>query len=518
MFQMEYEPLISGITKAAEYTKTGASHISSYIQSTIRANPDAFYWFKLPDNFRPPSFRECVVGTADSIASIHPNYWLVAILSIFCFFILYIKMRFPFWNQVAALHTYDWHRRYLYSERPYMIRLLPNKTRYYEPKLIQTGYFRQLSNEQIQGLVTLLQNNYIPSDRMFSSFEVPSFAAYFTGHSHPPIISIFNEIVQEYGTTQEIDETQDIKAQLLKTQHKNINGFLTSRPVSISVKNKGTDEMPVVITNPAYFADFLCIRREVATPLNLRKLFSTHEYNQRALHPAVNITLFKKEVDLCEGLVPLVEYDVHTFYLPPKIRTPRIPQNFQIVRIQREYLHHLHDFVKVVNVEPSIRLSIMSDIGSLINLLRTNQLYAYALRGPEDGVTNLSSESNQHHMKRHMKVKLDTVYAIYFFRNEQLKYDDLDGSDTLHSIAAFCNTNNSELYFTGFLLALKECIKDMGGSNVRMLMIDDLGHLQSLLRRWMHSNTSTFKTRCAYYTCNYVVPKSPINAENTIIL
>ena len=129
IFQMEYESLVENGKIAVKYMRTGVDHLSAYIRTTIQANPDAFYWFKLPDNYKVPSFKECVVGTADSISSIHPNYWAVAILSVFCFFVLYIKFRYPFWNQVAALHTYDWHRRYLYSDKPYMIRLLPNKTR-----------------------------------------------------------------------------------------------------------------------------------------------------------------------------------------------------------------------------------------------------------------------------------------------------------------------------------------------------------------------------------------------------
>jgi hypothetical protein len=518
------------------------------LRQSMDRNPQAFYWVQWPE--KPlPSLRECVVGSAEAVGSIHPNYWAVAFLSVCCFFVMYIKLRYPFWNQVAALHTFDWHRRYVFRDRPYTIRLLPNKTRYHDARSIETGFFRQLPPEKLEEMTTLLQNHYMPSDRLFSSFGVPEFAAYFVGHSHPPIVSLFYEIVQEQGKSIELpteggvaaeeDPTNvDVATQIRQMTRKHIQGFVTSRPLTVSllVREGGTaaaaSSVPAsaaetIVSLPVYYMDFLCMRREVAasSPFPLRTLFATHEYNQRCLHAGINVTLFRREVELCEGLVPLLEFDTHTFYLPPRVRTPPLPQNFQMVRIQREYQHHLHDFLgKVASLREEagghLRFSAVADIGALLHLLRSNQLFAYVLRGPEDGTIgwSLQQPPQPPTASKSVRTKLDAAYALYFFRNEQVKYDDLDGGDTVRLAGAFCNTNNRDLFFAGFLMALQQCVKDMGGAAVRMLMLDDLGHGHVLLRRWLQRYGSAFVTRCAYYLCNYVVPRSPLDPHQCFVL
>jgi hypothetical protein len=173
-------------------------------------------------------------------------------------------------------------------------------------------------------------------------------------------------------------------------------------------------------------------------------------------------------------------------------------------------LPQLNDFV----------LTVVADVGALVALLRANQLFAYVLRGPEEGVVQVESVEvggKNTNVRRLNKVKLDTMYGLYFFRNAQVKNDDLEGSDTLQLAAAFCNTNNEELFFTGFVWALKECLKDMGG-NTRMMMVDDIGHAQRLRKRWSMKNSTVFECECAYYVCNYVVPRSPLNTSTSFLL
>jgi hypothetical protein len=231
-------------------------------------------------------------------------------------------------------------------------------------------------------------------------------------------------------------------------------------------------------------------------------LFSTHEYNQRFLRPANQITVFKKEIDLCDALVPLVKYDSYTTYLRHQFKHATLPANWQIVRIQKEHQSHLRDFMdRVASLKDpaGFRLSVVAEMGDLITLLKTNQLFAYALRGPDPDAP----------------AKLDALYAIYFFRNAHMKYEDLDGGDTIHCVAAFCNTRDFELYFLGFLWALRSAIKDF---RPRMLMIDDIGHVRPIVARWMQTHDIVLKTPCAYYLCNYIVPRSPYNPEDVCLL
>jgi hypothetical protein len=147
------------------------------------------------------------------------------------------------------------------------------------------------------------------------------------------------------------------------------------------------------------------------------------------------------------------------------------------------------------------RVSACAEIGDLIALLQTNQLFAYVLRGPDPDAAT----------------KIDVVYAMYFFRNAHMKYEDLEGGDTVHCVGAFLNTTDVELYFQGFLWALRSVIKDFP-DRPRMLMMEDLGHLRAIVSRLTLSHDIVLRTPCAYYLTNYVVPRSPFLPEEVNIL
>jgi hypothetical protein len=441
-----------------------------------------------------PSLKGLVVGASDALSTIHPNYLLVATTFVFVFFVLYIKMKYPFWNQIPALHVYDWHRRYLYSEKPYIVHPIPKKTKYYETApLIQTKKFRDLEEERKQEICRLLQNHYLPSDRVFCSVQLPDVAA----QCADALISTWNLVETVFG---EDEPRQEIRQ---------YEGFVTSRRIQTSL-SFGESNDRYIVQEPANYIDYICFRRggggSVSSPNKIRRLFHTHEYNERILFPERQITLFKKEVELCEAIVPLVEYETLTFYLRYRIEAPPLPSNYQIVRIQREHLQYLHDWMERVGslreIAPGFKVSVTTDIGDLIHLLQTNQMFAYVLRGPDPVVST----------------KQDAVYAIYFFRNAHMKYEDLEGGDTLYATNAFCNTNDLDLYFRGFVSAVREARKDLSGTLTKMLMVDDIGHLRGVAARWRLTHDVVLRTKCAYYFCNYIVPKSPYEAGSVNIL
>ena len=455
-----------------------------------RENAYWLYQGELP-SFRS-FFRNAVVGTSDALSTIHPNYLLVAATMILVFCILYIKIKYPFWNQIPALHVYDWHRRMLYPEKPYIIHLLPKKTKYYESKFVETLKFSEMKFEQKTELAKLLQNHYLASDRVFCSIQVPDLTAQFAYS----LVSIYCAVEENISLNLENGhETQQL---LVDRQIVNriIKGFVSSRRINIAISLGKLNER-YIVHDPACFIDYLCFDRTNVSNDRIRNLFHTHEYNKRCILPDRNITLFKKEVELCDALVPLVEYESLSFYLRYRIEPSPFPSNFQVIRIQREHLQYLHDWMeRVVSLKSDIgfRVSLAIEIGDLIHLLQTNQMFAYALRGP------------------------DTIFALYFFRNAHMKYEDLDGGDTLHATTAFCNTNNFDVYFQGFLHSLREARKDFTGTETKMLMIDDIGHLRGIVRRWITTHDVVLKTKCAYYFCNYVLPRSPYKPEEVNIL
>jgi len=505
MFRGMHDIIAPSVLPLLQIKDSIQPYVGPAIHTVIDVVKDALPKLKDPDNAymvfdgEVPSLKSVVVGTTDAISTIHPNYLLVAATFIAAFFVLYIKMKYPFWNQIPALHVYDWHRRFLYSEKPYIVHVIPKKTKYYEPKLVKTERFQDLEETRKTELATLLQNHYLPSDRVFCSVKVPDLAAQCAN----ALISTWNKVEEDISLN--LLET-DIKEIIKTTKIRDVEGFITSRKINTAL-SLGTSDDRYIVQEPANYIDYLCFDKTHISPLNIRKLFHTHEYNERMSFPERNITLFKKEVELCDAIVPLVEYETLTFYMRHRIEPTTLPRNFQLVRIQRENLRHLHDWMeRVASLQAcagaGFKVSVTAEIGDLIHLLQTNQMFAYVLRGPDPEIP----------------AKLDMVYAIYFFRNAHMKYEDLEGGDTLHATAAFCNTNDAELYFLGFVWAVREARKDLSGTETKMLMVDDLGHLRGVAKRWQQTHDTVLRTKCAYYFCNYVVPRSPYLAETVNVL
>ena len=148
-------------------------------------NPDKAYFY----SGGIPSTKQVVVGVADILSTIHPIYVLVSLVFLFVFLALYIKAKYPFWNQVPGLHVYDWHRRRLYSEKPYIVQRLPKRTKYYVPSpVVQSSRFSDLNSEKQMELVKLLQSHYLASDRVFCSIQLPDLAAQCASSSSAHII------------------------------------------------------------------------------------------------------------------------------------------------------------------------------------------------------------------------------------------------------------------------------------------------------------------------------------------
>ena len=477
------EPLVQFKDKAMPYLGTVVDAIKDAIPRV--EDPEHAYWIYKGEL---PSFKGIVMGTADALSTLHPNYILVAATFVAAFIILYIKTKYPFWNQIPALHVYDWHRRFLYSKRPYVIHLLPKKTKYYEPDLVTTKLFQNSDSEQKTEIVKMMQNHYLPSDRVFCSIQVPDLAA-----------QCSNALISMYD---QIQENIEFDKELIVQKTRIMEGFITSRKINVAILTSPE----TVAYEPANYIDYLCFSKKSSCPQKIRKLFHTHEYNTRCFYPDRNITLFKKEVELCDAIIPLVEYESRTFYLRYKIEPSKLPKNFRIVRIQKENLHILHDWLeRVASLKESntgFTVSITAELGDLVHLLQTNQMFAYTLTGPDIDIPT----------------KLDTVYAIYFFRNAHMKYEDLDGGDTLHAVCAFCNTNDFELYFLGFIWAVREARKDFSGTETKMMMIDNIGHLKGVSDRWTQTHDAILRTKSAYYFCNYIVPMSRCEREKVNIL
>ena len=190
------------------------------------------------------------------------------------------------------------------------------------------------SEKTLVEYINLLQCFYIPSDKILFTIGKPDLNAIMTGHDiGSPYLSIYT------------DKQYQIDLSNTEIPIKGIDkpiACMVSYPICIFYY---TSRIPSYTKLNAYYWDYLCIHRNHKNSDYLRNLIQTHEYNQRYKSPDIPVSFFKKEVSLCQGIVPLIEYKSYTYYLQP-IRMHRLPKHCIIIRIVKENISILFDFLQ----------------------------------------------------------------------------------------------------------------------------------------------------------------------------
>lgn len=107
------------------------------------------------------------------------------------------------------------------------------------------------------------------------------------------------------------------------------------------------------------------------------------------------------------------------------------------------------------------------------------------------------------------------VLAFYFFKNTKMTYDDIEGN-TSHLMASVMNCYSVNLFHVGFLHALRRQMQIQ--LNLRILLIDEIGHNVNLMSVWRYKNTPLLTTDTGYYLFNMVYPGSPLLRERCLVL
>lgn len=397
----------------------------------------------------------------------------------------YIKIRHPFWNIQPVFHTYDYWR-YLYTT-PFIIRrdLIPMKHKFCDKVQVHTFPYLETTAIQRTQCIDLLRCYYIGSDRVLYTITEPILTGFMTGHSEPTYISFYKE--KQYV----IENTAE--SVIIPV------GCIASRPLKLCFLEN------TVIMNykqiPAYYLDFICSHRDYKKKNISRNLIQTHEYNQRIANPNIQVSIFKKETDLCEGIVPLTKYRTYLFYLQ-NLKMRKLPAHTHVNRILSKNINALVDFLNGLTVDgrnasnPALfQFCGFSDIGMLTNLINQNQLYVYCLKMG------------------------GTICAYYFLKNANTQYEDLSGvndCDTLQFAASFSNTRSDDVFYLGFLHVLKDILKTK--KTFKMLLFEDISHNSKILVKWLYQNKIIMENDSAYYLYNMVVPRAPLSQSSCFFL
>jgi len=417
------------------------------------------------------------------------QYIVVTVTLLYIIIYAYIKIKYPFWNVQPVYHTYDFWRAF-YSTPFFIYKYRPIKTKFSNEVNVKTIPYLDATSEQKKQVLQLLQSNYISNDRILLTLLEKDLDALYGGHFDTPFISLYIE--KNYGLGESLDSNTIIL-------NKRIIGSIISNPVHVYCPKAN-----VYTETPLYYTDFLCVNRELKSSKgslgskgskHIRELFDTHEFHQRLYNPAIAGSLFKREIDLLDGIVPIVQYITYVYYLR-NMGFPPLPAHFHVVHINAENLDLLTDFLYVqthLDLDKSAHLDLLSvtSLGNYIAMIKQGLCHVFCLR------------------------KGEHIFATYFFRDGKMQYEDLDG-DTLQFYGSMSNTDTAQLFYLGLLHSLYQIMKKY--PRFKMLMFENLGDNTVLHKLWRQKNSPTFENKTAYYSYNWIHPGSPLRSEKCLFL
>ena len=431
------------------------------------------------------------------------EYIFLAIFCIWIIFLIYVKIKSPFWFHQPVFHSYQIYPR-LFARNPYIIRTnLPRKGIYCDFNHILTERLSQTQSSKNSDAIDLLQCHYLSSENVLFILNQKQFEIQFNGQTHSSFISFYydNESVQYLRNERSV---------ILEQRCTKPIGMITSRVTRFYFRS----ETPFYL----YFWDYICIHRNYKnTNKNLsRYLIQTHEYNQRHENREIAVSLLKKENTLCEGVIPLVEYDTILFPLYHDSQISKLPIRFIIKRIGQENISKWMDILESIRELGCFDILILSDISVYIELILSELWYIYYL-------CFLNPATKQ-----------EEIMSIYIFKNITTIYDheqehesredeqieiekQKDGGNTIQCIASVrINPVLSDVvFFRGFLHSLREVII-LG--KYKMIFIENISHNGILLEKWREKYSTRISHPCAYYLYNYVIPSMTFSSEKTLIL
>ena len=417
-------------------------------------------------------------------------YIVLATIGLFLIIFIYIKLRHPFWNLQPVFHSYDFWRYFLRT--PFVIQSgFPSKTKYVDTK-VHVRPFLDIPEKESSKIADLLQCYYLSSDKMLTLTDASDIYIELTGQSHPSFVSFYEETNYQEKDNKTTDSEVVIKRDQL--------GCMTSRAIRLFMWDK-YDE---IHTHYAYFWDHICVHRDFQDKHIARNIIQSHERFQRIYNPDVPISLFKKEIHLCEGIVPIVKYSLYTFGLQP-VKPPPLPDYFYITRIVQENSDLLSDLLygmvhqeTLSTKQSTFRFCAFPEIAVLDNLIKHNHLYVYVLR------------------------KHKHPYAYFFFRNTRTSYDTVEEGNIVECIGSINNMQgnvqeSNSTFFAAFLGALHNIQTNIPIS-FKFVVFNQLAHNHILLERWKWKYAAIFVNDAAYYLYNAVCPRLPIEEKQCLIL
>ena len=398
---------------------------------------------------------------------------IIFIVIVYLSFTAYLKYKLKFWLTQPVFHIYNlWYwmhppgiiSRDLPSITSITQKGAANYLNQYNIKTIEVeGIEKNILCDQI---CNFIKTNYIfQSKRAVYTPTKSNILEYHKGANHPSFFSIYQQpkILFEKGEA--------------TTTVKELIAVISARALNITLKNTPTF--------PTYYIDNLCVEPVHRKSGFAPQIIQTQCYNLRHANKKIQTCLFKREGEL-NALVPLTVFETICFDLTANNNLAEEGSsktlNGAIIEIGIPQLSLFMDFIK--SQIPFFECVVLPDITNLMNLIKTENLFIYALLNPQG-----------------------QMIASYVFRNLNLSYDN--GKKTIECISIVLKKNrgaqedNTKQYEIGFNKALFSINKKKKAFDY--LLIEETANAKTIVDHLINNIKASikFKSPTAFFLYNY---------------
>jgi hypothetical protein len=414
------------------------------------------------------------------------TYVILTIFSVVIIALISAKLYSPFWFHQPVYHIYEIYPRIRWSRAPYIKKIQPPKRGIFcTPNDVITT---RIEDQQLKLFIDLLQGHYLNNDTNLYHHNEQTIQKVLTNGSY---ISGYHET--------ELTEP---------AFHKKLNitvayGMITSRPIDLFFLGFPAANLSV------HYLDFICVhekyRHHPSSSIS-RNLIQTHIYNHYHYHhPSPDTTfngvyLFKKEIDMCKGIVPLLQTSAYTFILQPT-SISRLPANYSIKCLNKS------------------KVDLWREIYAQI----TRQFEICAMPSFPITVEWLSNERYVVYLAVYKEEKQEKIHGLYVFEDTHVSYETemekphmlrlaasmVFGSDHMHDV-------NHLYFFRGFVHSLGALLLDQ--KKYGILEIPNISDNGFILERWREKYELRNETKIGYYLYNMVYPNMPIHPNRFLCL
>lgn len=388
----------------------------------------------------------------------------------------FIRIRHPFWSVQPVFHTYDFWRYWV--AYPYVISPgeAATATKFLNHRVVKTKEYLDATDEEQARILDIIQCHYLRSDRILYTLTADDLRVQCSSHvSAPSIVSLY--YTDHYIQADDVSFGSQEKRSL--TNKPDMNGVLISYPVRFAFRG-----LPSLET--VFFWEYIVVHREKdRDPMPARTLIQTHEANQRRMYGTdLPASLFRKDVDLSEGIQPFLQFTVSRFELVPgRIGKPPLAPHCTVTRIQRDKMHVLIDFLFDMTTATALATAVPMDV------------YLF----PEMPALQARIESNK--WLAYTMQSRDRLLAVYVFKNTRVQHDD-DGVEM--ELMSAQSLTEDKAFFAGWLHAMHDILSIH--PEIGFITMSNVSHNHKIIETWKWKYGPCSTHDAAFYFYNYVCP------------